>query len=156
MTHHLKNILDLFNRRKPVLGVLLCLFNGLLMPLAFAPVEWRWLSALSLVGLLLLLQDVPVRQTVLRTFIYCLGMFGGGISWVYNSLHDFGSASMFVSALITASLALACSALAAAAFWLYARWRTASLSFNSLLLFPAAWILGEWLRSWVLTGFPWL
>jgi apolipoprotein N-acyltransferase len=153
---HLKNILDLFNRRKPLLGHIVCLCCGLLMPLAFAPAEWRWVPVLSVAGLLLLLQHTAIRQTALRAFIYSLAMFSAGISWVYNSLHDFGSASVFVSALITAALVLACSALVAAAFWLYARCRTTSLPFNFLLLFPAAWILGEWLRSWILTGFPWL
>lgn len=152
----LERILNLLNRGRPLWGNILCVVFGLLMPLAFAPFEWRWLAVLSLAGLLLLLQDVPARQAAFRVFVYCLGMFGLGVSWVYNSLHDFGSASVFVSGLITAALALACSAIAAGGLWLFARYRIASFAFNSLLLFPAAWILAEWLRSWILTGFPWL
>jgi apolipoprotein N-acyltransferase len=152
----LKSILDLLNRRRPWAGHALCLVFGLLMPLAFAPVEWRWVSWLSVTGFLLLLQNTAVKQAIIRAFIYNLAMFSVGVSWIYNSLHDFGSASVVVSALLTAAMVLACSTVAAAAFWLYARWRTASVAFNSLLLFPAAWIVGEWLRTWVLTGFPWL
>jgi apolipoprotein N-acyltransferase len=154
--YQLDKILNPVNVRKPWLGTALCPACGLLMPLAFAPFGLRWVAVFSLAGLLLLLQDTPPRRAAFRVFVYGLGMFGSGISWVYNSLHDFGSASVFVSALITASLVLACSAVIAAGFWLYARWRSGTLLFDSLLLFPVAWILGEWLRSWILTGFPWL
>lgn len=152
----LERILYLVNVRMPWAGAALCLVFGLLMPLAFAPFEWRWLAVLSLAGLLLLLLDAPPRRAALRTFIYGLGMFGFGVSWVYNSLHDFGSASMPVSALITAALVMACSAVHAGCLWLFARYRGGSLAVNCLLLFPATWIAGEWLRSWILTGFPWL
>lgn len=152
----LERILDLVNARKPRAGAALCLVFGLLMPLAFAPFEWRWVAVLSLAGLLLLLQDASPRRAAFRTFVYGLGMFGVGVSWVYNSLHDFGSASMLVSALITAALVLACSAVHAACVWAFVRYRSAWPAFNSLLLFPAAWIAGEWLRSWILSGFPWL
>ncbi|HEX5055502.1 MAG TPA: apolipoprotein N-acyltransferase [Gammaproteobacteria bacterium] len=152
----LERILYLVNERRPWAGNFLCLLFGLLMPLAFAPFEWRWLTVPSLAGLLLLARQAAPGRAALRTFIHGLGMFGFGISWVYNSLHDFGSASFFVAALITAALVLACSAVHAGCMALYARWRGASLLFNSLLLFPAAWITAEWVRSWILSGFPWL
>jgi apolipoprotein N-acyltransferase len=43
----------------------------------------------------------------------------------------------------------------AAAGWLQAR-VPASDALRACLVIPAAWILFEWLRSWVLSGFPWL
>jgi apolipoprotein N-acyltransferase len=151
-----EKILNLVNQRKPLIGDTLCALFGMLVPLAFAPFEWRPMVVLSLAGFLLLLHEVPVQRVALRAFIYCIALFSVGISWVYNSLHDFGSASFLVSALITAALVLACSAVVAGALWLYARGRRASLAFNYMLLFPAAWVLGEWVRSWLFTGFPWL
>lgn len=33
--------------------------------------------------------------------------------------------------------------------------RVSSIRYKALLLFPAVWILGEWLRSWMFSGFPW-
>src|SRR5687768_11044665 len=113
-------ILDLLNQRKPLLGDALCVLFGMLMPLAFAPFEWRALAVLSLAGFLFLLHEASVRQVVFRAFIYCIALFSLGVSWIYNSLHDFGSASMFVSALLTAGMVLACSTVVAAGFWLYA------------------------------------
>src|SRR5258706_15260156 len=32
----------------------------------------------------------------------------------------------------------------------------APAAIRACLLIPAAWVLFEWLRSWILSGFPWL
>jgi apolipoprotein N-acyltransferase len=43
----------------------------------------------------------------------------------------------------------------AAAGWLQAR-IPASHAIRACLLIPAAWVLFEWMRVWIFTGFPWL
>ncbi|HEY3487233.1 MAG TPA: apolipoprotein N-acyltransferase [Gammaproteobacteria bacterium] len=152
----LDQIIDLLNRRRPVLGDIVCVLSGLIMPLGFAPFEWRWIPVFSLAVFIVLLQQLSTKKAAFRGFVFGLGMFGCGISWVYNSLHDFGSASVVVSVLITVALVTANSACLAGGMWLYSRYRIAAPIFNFLLLFPAAWIGVEWFRSWILTGFPWL
>jgi apolipoprotein N-acyltransferase len=44
----------------------------------------------------------------------------------------------------------------AAMGWLLSKIQRGSYSLFLCLAFPAAWVLFEWLRSWLFTGFPWL
>ena len=88
-------------------------------------------------------------------FAFGLGLFGAGVSWIYVSLHDIGGMPAPVAALATFLLCAFISLLPAAAGWLQAR-IPAHAAVRACLLIPASWTLFEWIRSWILSGFPWL
>src|SRR4029450_13940020 len=40
--------------------------------------------------------------------------------------------------------------------WLFSRYAARAGPARWMLLIPAGWVLVEWLRGWLLSGFPWL
>lgn len=140
-------------RLSPLLGCLLALAAGVLTTLTASPFELWWLGPVA-VGLVYLgIHTLTPGQAALRGWCYGLGLFGSGASWVYVSIHDYGYTgvplAVFLTALFVASMAL----FLAVTLWLYRRLTGARLAF---LTFAGAWVLGEWLRTWLFTGFPWL
>jgi apolipoprotein N-acyltransferase len=122
---------------------------------AFAPFELHPLAFLTFALLIHLWVQAPPRRCAWTGFWFGLGFFGAGVSWVYVSLHQFGGMpaplAVFATAVLCAFLAL----FPAAAGWLQAR-VPAGAAVRACVLIPAAWVLFEWLRGWILTGFPWL
>ncbi|TMH99084.1 MAG: apolipoprotein N-acyltransferase [Betaproteobacteria bacterium] len=88
-------------------------------------------------------------------FAFGLGLFGGGVSWVYVSLSQFGGMPAPLAGLATFLFCAFIALFPAAAGWLQARVPAADGA-RACLVIPAAWTLFEWLRGWILTGFPWL
>ena len=88
-------------------------------------------------------------------FTFGLGLFGAGVSWVYVSLHQFGGMPAVLAGFATIVFCAFLALFPAGAGWLQAR-VPANPAVRAALLIPAAWTLLEWLRSWILTGFPWL
>lgn len=87
-------------------------------------------------------------------FAYGAGFFLAGVSWVYVSLHDFGTMPAPIAAAVTV-LFCAYLALFPAGALLAAAHVPAPLLRRTLAL-PGAWMLTEWVRGWLFTGFPWL
>ena len=137
----------MLNKSAPYLAALIL---GAIATLAFAPFSYPVFSLISVAGAYLLLQD---RSAFKFGLSYGSGFFLGGISWVYVSIHYHGGMSAFAAALMTLLFACALGLLFAVQFWLY---RKLSKGAQNSLLFAGIWILFEWLRSWFLTGFPWL
>jgi apolipoprotein N-acyltransferase len=135
---------------------LLALLAGALLPLAFAPIALYPLAVFAPALLFLLWLDAAPRRALWRGFLFGLGQFGVGVSWVYVAIHDFGHSgvplAMFLTALFVAVLALFPALLG----YLAARFLRGPDWQRLVILFPAAWTLIEWLRGWILTGFPWL
>lgn len=124
--------------------------------LAFAP--WQWFGlALITPGLLehRLITHTP-KQAGFAGFLFGLGFFGFGVSWVFLSIHDYSDAPLIVGLLITAGLVVLLSAFIWLTCYLYRRLLIHPTVIARLLIFPAVWTLIEAFRGWFLTGFPWL
>jgi len=88
-------------------------------------------------------------------WLFGLGLFGSGASWVYVSIHTYGHAPPFLAGAFTVIFVTGLSLFSALVFSLYFKLRTKSPVVNSLL-FLSAWVIGDGFRTVFLTGFPWL
>ncbi len=137
------------------LSYLALLISGAAITLSFAPFNIWPISLLSLTIFALQLKNQSVADSLKRSFIFGLGLYLGGIHWVFVSVHHFGGASVLLASLIVLIFALFLALVFALPFYILGRWfRNHRL--NLIIALPACWLLGEWLRSWLLTGFPWL
>ncbi|MBA3732171.1 MAG: apolipoprotein N-acyltransferase [Gammaproteobacteria bacterium] len=142
--------------RLPVVADGVATLAGASLVLAFAPFAWRPLAVLSPALLLWLWLHSSPSRALWRGYLFGLGFFGCGVSWVFNSIHVFGEAPAALAALITASLVLFISLYPALTGYLVNRYIKAPPAISLLLAYPAIWTLGEWTRGWLFTGFPWL
>jgi apolipoprotein N-acyltransferase len=138
-----------------------CLLGGAMAVLGFAPYDWRWFAVLGLAILCLAVMRDPVRRACRRGWLFGLGYFGVGVSWIQISIHQFGlpvlAFSVSATLLFVAFVALFPALFAWAARQCAARQCAARWSgFQQSLVLAALWTLVEWSRSWFLTGFPWL
>ena len=136
--------------------LLFALVAGLVLPFAFAPYGWWPLAGLAPAVLLVLLRGRDARQAVRVGWCFGVGMFGHGVWWVQVSVHQFGLPHYAFSVTATAVL-VAFLALYPALFAGLTRVLPApSERYRQLLLAPALWLVCEWLRGWLFSGFPWL
>lgn len=129
---------------------------GLLGPLGFAPYHMPGFSILSLALLFASLLNSTLRQSLLLGFVFGLGYFGFGVSWVIVSIHDYGQLNYFFAGLLTLTFIAYLSLFPAAVAYLFKKLDRYTTKLTTLLLFSSLWCLSECLRSLLFTGFPWL
>ncbi|MAK92676.1 MAG: apolipoprotein N-acyltransferase [Oleibacter sp.] len=133
---------------------ILQLIAGAAFPLALAPFFY-W--PVGLISLLIFAHGQfttqSSRSAFWRCWLYSFGMFSVGISWVYVSIHDHGGTPAFLAIPMVGIFAAFLAFFPAMVFSLrYALFG----QHHAWLTIPVFWFLQEWLRSWFLTGFPWL
>ncbi len=129
---------------------------GVATVLGFAPFGLSALPVFTLAGLFLLWRRArSPRAAAAAGFAYGLGLFGAGVSWVYIALALFGGMEGALAALATAAFCLYLALFPAFVGWVTARLAPAGTGAR-LVAAAACWTLSEWLRSWLLSGFPWL
>jgi apolipoprotein N-acyltransferase len=138
----------------PVL--LASLIAGALAVAGFAPLGAWPLPLLSLATLFALLARTgSVRAGFAIGFVWGLGFFIAGVSWVFVSLSVYGGMATWLAALATFLFCALLALFPAAVGALQARWRVPP-AIRLLVLMPVAWGATEWVRGWIFTGFPWL
>jgi apolipoprotein N-acyltransferase len=137
-------------------GELTALVAGALCPLAFAPFNIFPIAIISLALLLATWLHVEEGRAFWRGWCFGFGLFATGIYWVYISMHTYGNLPPLYSALLTALLAALLALFPACAGYTLNRFYPNNTEAKVFRAFPAIWVLFEWLRSWMFTGFPWL
>lgn len=135
---------------------LVALLAGAFLVLAFSPYDIAALAFISPALLLACWLKVTPRRAFFRGWLFGLGFYGFGISWVYISLHVYGSASVFFGGLATALVIMGFALYPAIQAYLLGRFFPKNNLTKLLLAFPASWVILEWIRSWLFTGFPWI
>ncbi len=128
---------------------------GALLPLSLAPLNLWPAGLVAIAWLFMLIPGRAPREAALRGWLFGIGLYGCGASWVYVSMHSYGALPWWIAGALTAlfCMVLALVFLAPLCF-LYSRFFGARRA--GVLAFPALWALGEWSREWLFTGMPWL
>jgi apolipoprotein N-acyltransferase len=141
---------------RPPVQYLLSIVAGAILPLAFAPYEQLWLAPVSYAVLLYLWSDVTPRRALGLGFAFGCASFGIGTYWTYIAVRIIGQAPVFVGVALTVGLTVVLAAFIALAGWAAARAFRTRGAVAWLVTLPALFVLTEWLRGWLFTGFGWL
>jgi len=137
-------------------AVIVATIAGALLPLAFAPFRFFPLAIVSPAILFYLWERSGRRLSTFLGFVYGLAAFSVGVSWVYVTMHVFGNMVPALAILTTFLFVSYLAAFYALLGYVQSRFSSRSLFLRYVVMLPAAWVLMEWLRGWILTGFPWL
>ncbi len=127
---------------------------GFSLVLAYAPFSLWWLMLFIPALWFKIIENISVKEATKHGFLFGLGWFCSGISWVHVSIDQFGGMPLAVSLLLMLLLCLYLALFPALACYLTARFSYKKQL--NLWLLPAFWLISEYCRSVFLTGFPWL
>lgn len=139
-----------------VLALMAC---GAAQTLSLAPFNIWLLGPVSICIILLVTRALNAPSSSFKGFLYGwlfgLGLFGSGASWVYVSIHTYGYASPLLAGSLTLVFVLGLALFPGLSFFVYGKLKSASKVGNAFL-FCACWVMGDLFRTFFLTGFPWL
>lgn len=134
----------------------LALAAGGLQTASMAPLNLWPLGVLAAATLLHLLRERDALACFKIGWWNGFGLFLSGASWIFVSVHFHGNTAWPIAALIVFAF---CATLGLFSALLWGLWGALGNRRPTLKILPgfaAAWVLGEWLRTWLGSGFPWL
>jgi apolipoprotein N-acyltransferase len=141
---------------------LISLLAGGGLVLSFSPFNLSFFSFISIAVLFFITIKSSSKRSAWRGFIFGLGFFGVGVSWVFISINTFGYLTSntiintIIAVALTAILVLFLSLYIAVATYLSSLISNNKTITQKAILFSVIWVLIEFLRGWAFTGFPWL
>ncbi len=137
-------------------GSVAALVGGAVLPLAFAPFGLFWIAPISVALLWLSWEDCDRRQAFRRGFVFGVAAFLFGTYWTFISIHEFGQAPVQLAGFLTLGLVAIMGLYYGLMGYASARWLGLSGPVAWFIALPGAWVLTEWLRGHLFSGFPWL
>lgn len=123
--------------------------------LGFAPFGLYLLPFLAISGLFWIWRDAQPKAALFYGWLFGLGFMIPGVLWLRISISQFGGMNFTLATLATLGFITFIASYFGMTGWLGCK-LTPNPNLRLILSFPAVWCLTEWLRGWILTGFPWL
>ncbi len=152
-SHPWAKLADAVLRRKFWLAILCGAFSTTALP----PLSWVWCLPVTW-SLIYYMWAHPsrVESGKFRFRIgwgFGIGYFAAGLYWVSYAFLVESDLYGWLIPFALAGLGIGLGLFIGAAFWLAGRFKTSgSLTW---VLFASSWMLMEWVRGWIFTGFPW-
>jgi apolipoprotein N-acyltransferase len=140
--------------RHKFLAFLPALLSGALLVLSFPVFDLYLLAWVAFVPLLLSLWKKTPGEAFRHGFIFGVIYFFGTIYWIYHSVNFFGGISFFTSLAIVFLLCCYLSIYPALFAYFFSSF-IKKTKLPAIIIGPVLWVVLEFLRSYLFTGFPW-
>ncbi len=134
--------------------ILLSFLSGILLILSFPNFDLEFLAWFALVPLFYSIEGKGLYQSFKLGFFTGFISFLGILYWIIVAVHTYGNVPSLLSGLILLLLVVYLS-LFIGAFTFLTRFIQVRSGIQSILFTPILWVALEYLRSFLLTGFPW-
>ena len=135
-------------------SLLLSLLSGILLILSFPNFDLEFLAWFALVPLFYSIEGKGLNDSFKLGFLTGFVSFLGILYWIIVAVHTYGNVPLILSGLILLLLITYLS-LFTGIFALLTRLIRLRLGIQTVLLAPILWVALEYLRSFLLSGFPW-
>lgn len=133
----------------------LAILSGIILVLAFPPFRMGFLALFAFVPLFFALDGLDRKRSFALAYVFGFIFFLGTVYWVIHSMYYYGGVPLPVSIGIMLLLVLYLS-IYAGLFGLSLSIVSGIEKMSALAVIPALWVAFEYIRGYLLTGFPWV